>query len=76
MVRVYSYSPEGEFKEHSVYWEAVLRLMPIGTYLFDACEPLSRFRYGRVHGIQGWESITYDELPNEFKMQLLLLGVQ
>lgn len=55
-MQVYSYSPEGEFKEHYEYW-------PI-------------FRYACVRRLQEWESITYDELPNEFKMQLLLLGVQ
>ena len=56
VMQVYSYSPEGEFKEHYEYW-------PI-------------FRYACVRRLQEWESITYDELPNEFKVQLLLLGVQ
>ena len=71
----YWYSPQGVFEEKEFsYWsdEATTEI-PNRSFVYDPSGIYENFQYGRV--VEGhWCHTPYEEVPNEFKAYLLLVG--
>ena len=71
---LYIYVPNKEVQTSEIDWVTFCQESTDGLILFDTRYKGTPYQFGRVIAGQ-WNSFTWVCLPNEFKTQLLLLGL-
>ena len=71
---LYIYVPNKEVQTSEIDWITFCQESPDGLVMFDTRYKGSAYQFG-INIAGQWNSINWERLPNEFKTQLLLLGV-